>query len=161
MFLLLVFGGGAFSADAPHLTQDDLERHNEVLGARLARLRADSPGAIQEIKELEMQLKVGGLWPESKSLVGTVLKRRSSLIVAIDREKTKLMQSCRRVEEFYAQLISQFEMRIIAQNKLEEMTKGLASAHEAGASGTCLGVLRGAPLRTDVLSGFDFSAIMP
>ncbi|MCX7343399.1 MAG: hypothetical protein NT128_04570 [Proteobacteria bacterium] len=143
VFLLLVSGGGVFSADDPHLNQDDLDRHNAVLRDRLASLRADSPCAMQEIKELEMQLKVGGLWPESKSLVGTVLKRRSSLIVAIDREKAKLMPACRRVEEFYAQLISQFEMRIIAQNKLEEMTKGLAIGHEAGASGTCFGVLRG------------------
>ena len=151
-----------FSADAPSLTLGDLDRYNATLRDRLATIRATLPEETVEIKELEMRLKVGGVWPERAIASATVSKRRSSLTGAIYLERERLMPFYSVIEDLYAKLVTQFEMRILAQNRLEEITAGIAIAHED--TPRTSGIIQGsafADVAFAYLYCFDFCARMP
>lgn len=144
MILLIARVDLIFPAESHPLTQSDLDLYNADLSARLASLKATTPGAMDEIKAIEMQLKVGGVWDGTISSV-TVLKRRNSLKGAINSERIRLMSSYDKIRDFYEHLVIQFELRIKAQDRLEAITSDITITSQ-GVLRTGFGVSRETPL---------------
>lgn len=144
MILLIARVDLVFPAESHPLTQSDVDLYNADLSARLASLKATTPGAMDEIKAIEMQLKVGGVWPEGKILSVIVLRRRNSLKCAIALEREKSMPSCNTIQDCYKDLVTQFETRIKTLEGLEETASGITI--------TSQGMLR---------TGFDLSRETP
>lgn len=134
-----------FPAESHPLTQADVDSYNVALSARLATLKATAPGAIDEIRAIERQLKVGGVWPEDKVLPVIVLRRRNSLKGAIALEMERLMSSCNTIQGCYEHLVTQFEIRINTLEGLEATASDITITSQ-GMLRTGFGLSREIPL---------------